>query len=61
MRRHQLKVRLSDEDKRRFDEVRDELSRRYSLKVNQADVFRILIREEHQRNCNNPLPAVANG
>lgn len=61
MGKHILKVFVSDEDKRRFEQVRDDLSRRYSLKLNHADVLRILIREEHQRISANTLPAAANG
>lgn len=63
-RRHLLKALLSDDDKRRFEEVRDELSRSrrsLSIKLSQADVLRILIRAEHQRISENSLPAAANG
>jgi len=60
MGKHRLKVILSEDDKRKFDEVRAELSERVSLKLSNADVLRLLIREEHQRNSTS-LPAVATG
>lgn len=61
MARHLLKVMLTDEDKRRFDEVREDMSRRYSINLSQANVLRALIRDEHQRITENELPAAANG